>query len=67
MSFTKSYSRDPATKSLINNDEKEYNDYKFKTEVLFQLKMTNKTIERMNREIASMQEKLAKLEEKNNV
>lgn len=67
MYATKSYSRDPVTKVLINRDEKEYKDFKLKMEIFKEINALKNEVEYLKTELTEAKTKLANLEEKNNV
>lgn len=65
MYATKSYSRDPVTKVLINRDEKEYKDFKLKMEIFKEINSLKNEIAYLKAELFEAKTKLTNLEEKN--
>jgi hypothetical protein len=67
MYATKSYSRDPVTKVLINRDEKEYKDFKLKMEIFKEINSLKNEVKYLTTELHKTKTSLANLEEKINV
>ena len=53
-----SFKKDPVKKFVINTDNKEYNDYKFKVEVITDIKSLKEQIEFLQKELNSIKEKI---------
>ena len=47
--------RDPVTKAIINNDEKEYREYQWKIYLISQIKEQKKTIEKLNERVEALE------------
>jgi hypothetical protein len=58
MSATFSFKKDPVKKFVINTDSKEYNDYKFKVEVITEIKALKEQIEFLQIELNKVKEKI---------
>lgn len=61
MDFVKGYMRDPGSQVLINNDEKQYREHKFKMDLSTKLKHMQSEIDTLKLIVSQLQ---AKLEEK---
>jgi hypothetical protein len=55
--LTKTYKRDPVSKVLINNDEKEYKEYKLKVEIFTEINNLKKEIQLLRNEIEIIKSK----------
>jgi hypothetical protein len=53
-----SFKKDPVKKFVINTDNKEYNDYKFKVEVITEIKALKEQIEFLQIELNKVKEKI---------
>jgi len=58
MSATSSFKKDPVKKFVINTDNKEYNDYKFKVEVITEIKALKEQIDSLQKELNKVKEKI---------
>ena len=58
MDVASSFKKDPVKKFVINTDNKEYNDYKFKVEVITDIKSLKEQIEFLQKELNSIKEKI---------
>lgn len=65
--FTKSYVRDPNSNVLINNDDAQYNEYKFRSSVFKEIKDLKTQLTRVMRELKDTKDRLRALEESSNV
>lgn len=54
----KGYKRDPITQIVINSDEKEYKDYKFKMEIFKEMNELKEQIVYLNKRIENLEEKI---------
>jgi hypothetical protein len=55
--LTKTYKRDPVSKILINNDEKEYKEYKLKVEIFKEINDLKIEIQHLKAEIEILKSK----------
>lgn len=67
MYVTKDYKRDPRTKSLINNNDKDYKDFQSRISILKELKRLKEQNEILFEQLAAANQRIAQLEEKINV
>jgi hypothetical protein len=58
MSATSSFKKDHVKKFVINTDSKEYNDYKFKVEIITEIKTLKEQIEFLQIELNKVKEKI---------
>jgi len=58
MSTISSFKKDPVKKFVINTDNKEYNDYKFKVEVITEIKALKEQIDSLQKELNKVKEKI---------
>lgn len=62
MEFVKGYVRDPVSHVLINNDEREYREHKFKMDLSTKINSMQNEIDQLRLIVSQLQ---AKVEEKN--
>jgi len=58
MDAISSFKKDPVKKFVINTDNKEYNDYKFKVEVITEIKALKEQIDSLQKELNKVKEKI---------
>lgn len=67
MDISKSFKRDPISKALINNDDKEYTDHVFKLDLYKQIASLKEDISDLKQALYKTVERLDRMEEKTNV
>ena len=58
MDAISSFKKDPVKKFVINTDNKEYNDYKFKVEIITEIKALKEQIDSLQKELNKVKEKI---------
>jgi peptidoglycan hydrolase CwlO-like protein len=59
-----SYKRDPSTNILINNDEKEYKEHQFKTDVVNKISNLQNEVKYLKTEVQILSKQFMKIQEK---